>query len=265
MSDQSKPNGILFAEERKIAIVQYIDKHKKLKVNELCEIFNVSPATIRNDLTELQNAGLLKRTHGGAIPNSKAKFELDSYQKTVENVDQKKAIAKKALEWVEDGDAIAIDTGTTMLCFAELIAAKKNLTIVTNDIEIAGVLEDKTDSNIILMGGNIRKGFHCCVGHIALKCIEGLTVDKAFIATNSISATHGLSTPNLDNAQIKKMMIKMSNQVILLCDSKKFGRTSFVKFADVSDLETIITDSGLTNQQKKEFDQLDVCLEVVPV
>ena len=265
MSVQSKPNGTLFAEERKYAIVQYIDKHKKLKVNELCDLFKVSPATIRNDLTELENAGLLKRTHGGAIPNSKAKYELDSYQKKVENIDQKKAIAKKALEWVEDGDAIVIDTGTTMLCFAELLAAKKNLTIVTNDTEIAGVLEDRTDANIILMGGNLRKGFHCCVGHIALKCIEGLIVDKAFIATNSISATHGLSTPNLENAQIKKSMITISNQVVLLCDSQKFGRTSFVKFADVSDIETIITDSGLTNQQKIEFDQLDVCLEIVSV
>lgn len=265
MSNQSEQSEAMFAEERKYEIVKYINEHKKSKVSELCDVFKVSPATIRNDLNELENSGLLKRTHGGAIPNTKARFELNSKQKKVEDIVQKKAIAKKALDWVEDGDTIAIDTGTTTLCFAELLSAKKNLTIVVNDIEIAGLLEEKTDANIVLIGGKLRRDFHCSVGPIALKCIEGLSVDKAFIATNAISINNGLTTPNIDMAQIKSAFIAFSEQVILLCDSNKFGHASFAKFADIKDIDTIITDAGLTEQQKSKFEQMDIRLEIVSV
>jgi len=255
-------NETMFAEERKVAIVKYVNEHKKCKVGELCDIFKVSSATIRNDLNELENAGLLKRTHGGAIPVGKAQFELNSYQKKVERIAQKRAIAKKALEWVEDGDAIAIDTGTTTLCFAELLPARKDLTVVTNDIEIASVLEEKTDANVILIGGRLRRGFHCSVGAIAHRCMEGLNVDKAFIATNGISIKNGLTTPNEDLAQMKSTLISIAKQAILLCDSTKFGQTSFARFADLDDIDAIVTDAGLAERQKHEYEQLDLQLDI---
>lgn len=253
----------MFAEERKTAIAEYIHKNKKSTVSELCKIFNVSPATIRNDLNELEQAGLLKRTHGGAIPNIKANYELNSSQKKVEHMKEKEAIAKKALAYVEDGDTIAIDTGTTTLCFARLLVSKKNLTIVTNDIEIAGFLEENTDFGIVLAGGRLRTGFHCCVGPIALKCLEGLRVDKAFVASNSVSVKNGLTTPSIELAQLKTIFTEFADEVILLSDSSKFGRASFVKFADISSIHTIITDSGLPEAQIEELEQIDAALDIV--
>lgn len=261
MSD-NRENESMFAEERKNAIAEYIHKHRKSTVNELCNIFKVSPATIRNDLNELENAGLLKRTHGGAIPNIKANYELNSSQKKVEHIKEKEAIAVKALGYVDDGDTIAIDTGTTTLCFARLLVSKKNLTIVTNDIEIAGFLEENTEFDIVLIGGRLRRGFHCNVGPIALRCLEGLSVDKAFVASNSVSVKNGLTTPSIELAQIKENFVRFAEEVYLLCDSSKFGRASFVKFADISDIDTIITDKGIPEAQAGEFGQLDVVLDI---
>ncbi len=255
-------NESMFAEERKNAIAEYIHKNRKSTVNELCRIFKVSPATIRNDLNELENAGLLKRTHGGAIPNIKANYELNSNQKKVEQLKEKEAIAKKALNYVEDGDTIAIDTGTTTLCFAKLLVSKKNLTIVTNDIEIAGFLEENSEFDIVLIGGRVRKGFHCSVGPIALRCLEGLSVDKAFVASNSISVKNGLTTPSIELAQIKTSLIGFAEEVYLLSDSSKFGRASFVKFADIGKIDTIVTDNGLPAAQISELEQQGIAVDI---
>ncbi|MEG2520693.1 MAG: DeoR/GlpR family DNA-binding transcription regulator [Christensenellaceae bacterium] len=108
----------IFAEERKHLIVDLVNKNVKTTVINLCERFGVSPATIRNDLRELEEAGLLKRTHGGAISNTKANYEPNAYQKEVENVEEKKMIAKYAAKYVQEGDTIVLDTGTTT--FGEL-------------------------------------------------------------------------------------------------------------------------------------------------
>ncbi len=261
MSEHTEQKS-MFAEERKTAIAEYIHKNRKSTVGELCEIFKVSPATIRNDLNELELAGLLKRTHGGAIPNIKANYELNSSQKKVEHMKDKETIAKRALAYVEDGDTIALDTGTTTLCFAKQLILKRNLTIVTNDIEIAGFLEENSDFNIVLIGGKLRTGFHCCVGPIALKCLEGLRVDKAFVASNSVSIKNGLTTPSIELAQMKTILIDFADQTILLSDSSKFGRASFVKFADIHNVDIVITDTGLLESQIKELEQVDITLDI---
>ena len=169
----------LFAEERKSRIIELLNENSKLVVPDLCDYFEVSPATIRNDLRELENGGLLKRTHGGAILNTKTGYELNSYQKGVKNLAAKQAIARYAVNLVDDGDTIAIDTGTTTLEFAKLLAGKNGITAVVNDIGIAKQLEENSDTNIILTGGILRRNFHCTIGPIAQKALEGLSVDKA--------------------------------------------------------------------------------------
>lgn len=187
MSMEKQNKSPLFAEERKQKILDLLKEKSKLMVPELCSEFGVSPATIRNDLRELENAGLLKRTHGGAIKVSKTSFELNSYQKKVTNLNEKKAIARIAINYVEDGDTIALDTGTTTLELARLLSSRKNITVVLNDIEIAAYLENEQNIDVILIGGSLRKGFHCTVGPIAVRSLQGLYVDKAFMATNGIS------------------------------------------------------------------------------
>lgn len=259
--DKSKKEP-LFVEERKGRILQMLSKNSKLLVPEICEKFGVSPATARNDLRELENAGLLKRTHGGAIHISKAGFELDSYQKEVKNQAEKQKIAKLAMSYVEDGDIIAIDTGTTTLEFAKLLNARKRLTVVLNDIIIAEYLEEHSDANILLIGGSIRRNFHCVVGPIAIRSMQGLSVDKAFIATNSISSRRGLTTPDLNQAEVKKAMIEISSQVIVLCDSSKIGTNGFVQVAPISAVHRLITDSGIQAGDIEDFNALGIDVQI---
>jgi len=255
----------LFAEERKKKILELLNENSKLLVPDLCEYFDVSPATIRNDLRELENAGLLKRTHGGAISNAKARFELNSYQKEVKNLSEKKAIARFAAELVEDGDTIAIDTGTTTLEFAKLLTDKKDITVVVNDLAIASYLEENSDANIFFVGGEVRRNFHCTVGPTAVKVLKGLSVDKAFMATNGITIKKGLTTPDLNQAEVKKAMIDIASEVTVLCDSSKVGNNGFAQVIPITGIHRLITDEKIDERDLKEFEALGIEVHVVKV
>jgi len=259
---KDKPLENIFAEERKQMIVELTNKQVKTTVGALCEKFSVSPATIRNDLRELELAGLLKRTHGGAISNKKAGFELNSYQKEVENVDKKTAIAKAAIKYVQDGDTIAIDTGTTTLEFVKLLSAKKNVTVVTNDLKIAMHLEENSQMDVIITGGAVRRSFHSAIGLIALNSLKELSVDRSFIAANGVSSARGVTTPNIEQAQVKERLVEFADEVILLVDSTKLNKASFARFADLKEIDLIITDSEASAEIISEIESLGISVEI---
>lgn len=240
---KTNSNIPFFAIERKMEILKMLDENSKVLVQELCDIFEVSSATIRNDLRELEAEGTLKRTHGGAIPIGKAGFEPNSKTKEIENIEKKQQIAAYAARFVEDGDTIALDTGTTTMEFAKYLIEKKHLTIVTNDIKIANFLELNSNAGIVLIGGEVRRGFHCTTGAMALSGLSGLNVDKAFMAANAFSLEKGFTTPSFVLASVKQALISISTQTIMLVDSSKIGKISFVKFADASEIDLWITDS----------------------
>lgn len=249
-----KPKEPLYAEERKMKILEFIKDNDKVSVLKLCDYFNVSGSTIRNDLRELESSNLLKRTHGGAMTKSKTGFELDSQHKEGQNQTEKERIAETALDLIEDGDTIILDTGTTTLELAKRLSSKRNLTVMINDIQIARCLEEIEDINIIFIGGAIRKKFHCTVGTLGTKMISGLAVDKAFMATNGISLKKGATTPDVNQAETKKAMITISNKIIVLCDNSKIGRSSFAQFADIKQVDIIITDDGIDNKLRQGFE-----------
>jgi DeoR family transcriptional regulator, fructose operon transcriptional repressor len=236
----------LFVEERHAKIVEYVEHRRTAAVGELCEHFGVSGATMRNDLRALENAGLIARTHGGAMRKSKTGLELDSFAKEVHNREAKEAIAQAALPLIEDGDTIVLDTGTTVLALARLLGAREGLTAVTNDLSTALVLEELPDITIIFMGGIVRKRFHCTVAHgePGDSDSQALTVDKAFMGTNSLSVEHGASTPDLATAHAKRGMIAMASSVIVLCDSSKFERTSLAQFATLDQIDVLVTETS---------------------
>ncbi len=232
----------LFAEGRKIKIVEYLEEHKRASVVELVDYFNVSSSTIRNDLKDLASANLLIRTHGGAIVKSQTGFELKSKQKVDQNLEAKQKIAKLALGLIEDGDTILMDSGTTTLELAKQLRQIRDLSVVTNCLLIAMVLEKIETVEVIMMGGLLRKGFHCTVGLSGRDILSGLTVDKAFMGLNGFTVERGASTPNISHAEIKKAMIKIAKKVVVLCDSSKFGRDSFAQFASLDDIDTLVSD-----------------------
>lgn len=251
----------LFAQERKVKIVEYVELHRKATVAELCDTFSVSSATIRNDLRELEHSNLIIRTHGGAMLKTKTGLELDSRQKEDQRLEAKRQIARSAIELVEDGDTIILDTGTTTLEFARELRSRRRITIVTNDLPIALELEQHPEATVILMGGILRRGFHCAVpfGEARAQIMSGLVVDKAFMGTNGFTFARGATTPDINTADTKKLMVSMAASVILLCDSSKFGRDSFAQFAPPEVIDKIITEA-CPEFERKQIEELGIDL-----
>ena len=242
-----KEAGGMLAQVRQQAIADLVNKQGNITVNTLCERFAVSPATIRNDLRDLEERGIVKRTHGGAIGCNKTSYELNTNQKEVQNIQEKRLIAKAAMEFVQEGDAIALDSGTTTFEMVQLMTGMKDLTVVTNDLQIAAWLERNTEVTVILTGGTVRRHFRCTTGQTAVDMLSMLHVDKAFVAANGVSIRNGLTTPSIDMASIKKQMIDSSDKVILIADSTKIERTAFVSYAPISRVDVLITDDNADN------------------
>ena len=238
-------NPQLFAEERKERILELLEENSKILVPELSELFEVSQVTIRGYLRDLEGEGKLRRTHGGAIPVGKSGEEPDSKRKAVEHIAEKQRIANAAATLVDDGDVVALDTGTTTLELAKALSAKKHLTIVTNDLKIASFMEDASDASIMLIGGTLRRGFHCTTGPMAIAAFKGINADVVFVAANGFSLEHGFSTPSVDHAEMKRTLMSMSSRCVMVMDSSKIGKVSFVSFAALHDIDRLITDSGI--------------------
>ena len=247
----------LFAEERKKKIVDYVNERIRVTVPELCKVFGVSGATMRNDLRDLDESGLITRTHGGAIRKSRTGYELVIDSRSGKNTDAKKMIAAAALELINDGDTIILDTGTTVRELASLLGQRKNLTVVTNDIRVAADLETLPSCEVLIIGGLLRKGFHCTIGYGMFSSIDNLSVDKAFLGANSFSARKGASTPDLSQADIKSRMIEIATRVVLLCDQSKLETDSFINFASPSQIDLLITD-GLPENLRRGYEEMDI-------
>jgi len=245
MGAEQKSKQQLFAEERQQYILDKLKDESKVYVQELGELFEVTQATIRTDLRELEAKGKLVRTHGGAIPKDRVGDESQPTDKLVSNIREKKKIALAALDFVQDGDTIAIDTGTTAYEFAKALHIRNRLTIVTNDIHIAALLEDTTDFDIIMVGGALRRGFHCTMGSKAIESLQSFNVDKAFLSSNAFNSKRGFMTPIMTHAEIKKCMREIALQVIMMMDSAKIGNISLYTHAKLSDIDVFITDKGI--------------------
>ena len=253
----SDANDTMFAEERKLKILDRLNQNKKVTVTELVHLFKVSSATVRSDLRELNDKGQIIRTHGGAIIETGAGFEPDTEQKRDLDLAAKQQIAGIAIDLVNNGDTVIFDTGTTTLELAKLLNQRHRITAVTNDFEITRVLEDMNSISVVMLGGELRKNFHCTVGAAGIKMLAQLSVDKAFMGTNSLSISKGASTPNIQQAEIKKAMIASAKKVILLCSNSKLGRDSFAHFASLDQIDSLIIDK-LDVDEKFEFEERGV-------
>lgn len=250
-------NDTMFAEERKLKIIDLLNQNKKVTVTELVRLFNVSSATIRSDLRELNDKGQIIRTHGGAIIETGAGFEPDTEQKRDLNLAAKQQIARLAIDLINNGDTVIFDTGTTTFELAKLLNQRQRVTAVTNDFEIARVLEDMNAISVVMLGGELRKSFHCTVGAAGIDMLAQLSVDKAFMGTNSLSISKGASTPNIQQAEIKKAMIASAQKVILLCSNRKLGKNSFAHFASLDQIDTLIIEK-IDVSEKFEFEERGV-------
>lgn len=254
----------MLAQERKDFITEMIQKNNVVKVTTLSEILNISEVTIRRDLKELEQAGLLRRTHGGAMKITSAAFEPRIGELEREHVKEKKAIARAAYEFISNNDALIIDSSSTAALLAHLIKVgdKQNITVVTNSFKTAWDLMDAENIELIHTGGQLRKNIYSSIGAIAESALKSIRVDKAFIGINGIDFDEGCTTPNMFESQIKQAMINASKQVFMVADSSKFNKTYLSIVCLLADVDYLITDSGISAECKERASEAGIELVV---
>ena len=247
----------MFAEERRLKIAEMINRGDSVKVAQLSREFGVSESTIRRDLNELEKFGLITRTHGGAVSTQINKLEATFNEKQDKYLEEKQKIGKIAAQQIQDGDTIIIDSGTTTWHIAKYIEAK-NITIITNSIALANELSNREDIQLINTGGIIRSNTKAQVGSIAEKTIRQFRVDKTFIGANGVSLKSGITTPTLQEAEVKQAMIDVANKVYLLVDESKFEQVYFSWICDMEDMDYIITNRERPEDEMAQYKNLGV-------
>jgi len=223
-------------------IVELVRKNGSVTVNELREMFDASESTIRRDITSLDKEGKLEKVFGGAVfrEESISSYEATVAQKEELNLEEKKAIAEYAATLVEPDDFVYIDAGTTTACLVEVISEKK-ATYVTNAFDHAHSLA-KRGYKVFLIGGELKASTEAIVGPGAVDDLSRYHFTKGFFGTNGVTRSSGCTTPDLDEAMVKRQAISHCKNAYVVCDREKFDQISPVSFANF-DRVTFITDS----------------------
>ena len=240
--------------ERKQLILDEIKEKKFLQLEEMVQLLDSSESTVRRDLDELESEGYLRRVHGGAEVVSKLQTEESIQEKSIKNVQEKRGIAQIALSLIEDGDVIFIDAGTTTELLVELLD-RKNLTVVTDSIHHAAKLVEKNFKTIII-GGFVKQSTDASIGRAAVEQISQLNFDKAFIGMNGVDESF-LTTPDMEEAAIKKTIIENAQKTYVLLDASKIGQVSFAKVARI-DKVALITNHSESVLLKKIKEKTEV-------
>jgi DeoR family transcriptional regulator of aga operon len=237
---------------RRAKILEEIDVKGQVSVSELSRMFKISEVTIRNDLAHLEKQNMLIRARGGAIKIKFYRMGIDPSisDKQREFLKEKQRIAHAAIKLIEDGDTIVLDSGTTTTEIAKILGKFKTLTIITNALNIAIILSEYESFNIFMPGGILRKKSLSLVGVLADENFNKFYCDKLFLGVDGFDTTHGLSTPNSEEAHLNQIMIKTAKKVIVVSDSRKFLRRRFAFIGPITDVNTVITDSGVREEDK---------------
>lgn len=230
------------ASERERQILDMLSGVETVSVAEMSSKLGVSQATIRRDLSSLAGRGQLYRYHGGARLGSPQASEQVFSDKENLMGEEKLRIAQAALDWIDDGDRIYLDGGSTTLYLAKLLERRRGLTVVTNSLMAASCLME-SGHRMVLVGGEFRPLSRTLVGPLTAPILENLSLDKAFMGTMGFTLTEGLSTSDAAEAFTKRLVMRRSRQVILLLDHSKLGIDSFVKAGEVQDVDTLVTDA----------------------
>ncbi|WP_247747361.1 DeoR/GlpR family DNA-binding transcription regulator [Alkalihalobacillus sp. BA299] len=249
----------MFIEERRNKILDYLDKEQRITVKVLSKRLNVSEATLRNDLSDLEKEGVLKRTHGGAIllDYDQSKYSFSTREKI--NRKEKNYISSKAEKIITDNQCILLDASSTALELAKKIKTNpKRLTIVTNGIYTALELRDVPEFTVILIGGVIRMGSSALESTIDAGVLGKINIDIMFTSASGFDFENGLTDFNVYEVDLKKEMVKASNRVVALLDHSKFGKSSLVSFASIKQINTIITDDIISTEYKMELQKHNI-------
>jgi DeoR family fructose operon transcriptional repressor len=248
----------MYAEERQQEILRLARTQGRVDVTALADGFNVTAETVRRDLTTLERAGVLRRVHGGAIPVERIGFEPALAARDAVLIGEKERIAKAALAEVPEEGAIILDAGTTTARLAHALPTDRELTVVVNSPVLAVTLGTRANLNVLLLGGRVRGKTMATVDDWAIRPLADLYVDVAFLGTNGCSVERGLTTPDPAEAAVKRAMIAAARRAVLLADHTKIGNDYLARFGVLSDLDLLITDTGLNDDLVEDVEAAGV-------
>ena len=238
----------MLAAGRRRKIVDYVEQSGDATVESLARAFRVSPATIRRDLTQLDRQGLIERAHGGAAPKSHGRLagmpEPPVLKRSAMQVAEKRAIGRAAARYIEDGDVIVISGGTTTAEMLPYIADRRNLTVITNHLNIASLLATYPDVAAIIVGGTLRHSEMSMLGVLTEDALRNLRADKLFMGTPAVDHEHGFSADDMTEVQSDRNIMAIAGEITVLADHTKFGRIATLRQAPISGVRRLVTDAG---------------------
>ena len=253
----------MYAEERHQAIAELVASRGRVAVSELASHFAVTTETVRRDLSQLEKLQLLRRVHGGAVSmRAVTMLEARLPDRDQVNAAEKERIAQAAVGQLPGGGCtLLLDAGSTTARMAALLPAGEKWTVITHAVPIAAILAALPHIELHLLPGRVRAATQAAVGHATVEAISQLRADLAFVGTNGISVRHGLSTPDPEEAATKRALIAAAERVVVLSDSSKVGLERTVRFADLADVDVLVTDDAIDTADTKAFEAAG--LEVV--
>jgi DeoR family transcriptional regulator, fructose operon transcriptional repressor len=250
-----------FPEQRRGLILDRLRAEGRADAAAIAEELGVTGETVRKDLMALDQLGLLRRVHGGAVPVGRLTYEPAVSTRTG-FIDEKTRIAKAALRQLPTGGSVLLDAGSTTGRLAAMFPHDKELTVYTNTLSIATGLLDRPLLTVHTLGGRIRPLTEAEVDDWASRSLSEINVDVAFLGANAISLERGLTTPDPAEAAVKRLMLESARRRVLLADHSKFGCVSNCKHADLADIDILITDSGIDQQELKAVQAAGVEVEL---
>lgn len=248
----------MLAIERRNKILEILQKESRVVVNDLSTLFDVTEETIRRDLEKLEKEGFAKKTYGGAIVSESPNVDLPYKVRIEANVAKKQQIAEIVSSLIEDGDRIMLDGSSTAVFVAKQLKNKKNLTIITNSIEILLELSNIPGWKVLSTGGELKEGSNSLIGYQAENMIGNYHVNKAVISCKGVDIKKGITDSNDMDKNIKKLMLDSSDMKILVVDNSKFDKISFTRICELSYIDVVITDSELNDKWKDTFDSMNI-------
>lgn len=244
--------------------MEIVKECKVVTIEELCSKLNVSKATIRRDLKELEQNNKLIRTHGGALAIQDNKVPEPTFKVRKNwDIEEKNRIAEAACKYIKPGEVIILDSGTTTLQLAKKMGSFKNITVVTNDIIIAMELSQNKDIDLIVIGGKLRKDFYTLTGIFTEMVLKNIRVDKCFIGADAIDIEFGLMNYNTEEIPVKKLMLTSSREKYALCDHSKFDAVALANICPMDGVNKIITGTETSTETIEKFKKAGAVFEIV--
>lgn len=248
----------MLAIERKNAILETLQKEQRVLVAELSQEYGVTEETIRRDLDKLEKEGFVKKTYGGAVLNENSNIEMPLRTREKTNRKEKQTIAKLVASMIEEGDSIILDSSSTSLMVAQELKERKNLTVITNSLEVLIEFSKSKGVRVISTGGILKGSSLSLMGKNAEKTLENFYVDKAIVSCEGLDLKKGVTDSEETDADIKKSMISRSKKLILAADSTKFGKVSFAKVLDFRKGDILVTDTLPDDVWKQHLAEIGV-------